>query len=184
MSIFRSPKDIAFIKRMNQELIEKVIGEKITYYAISHMYSSVNFYGESKEKVFDPPIEIYALVEWQDQKITTTEFGQDTVYNLKVSILQKHLKDINIHPYEGDMVEYSGVKFEITSINTPGQIFGKAYEDIGVVMQCVSIRESAFKVTISGAVDQQKRTAPDNQLTASLSKFSYGDARFPFSSSL
>lgn len=184
MALFRSPKDIAFVNRINQELIEKVIGEKITYYAISHQYSAVNFYGESKEKVFDPPVEIYALIEWQDQDITTTKFGQDIVYNLKVSILKKHLDDISIKPYEGDMVEYGGVKFEITSINIPTQIFGKAYQDIGVVLQCISVRESAFRTVISGTVDQPGRTAPDEQMSASLPSFSYGDSTFPFSSSL
>lgn len=189
MSLFRSPKDLEFVKRINQELIEKVISEKITYYAISDQYSEKNFYGESKEKVFDPPVEIYSLIEWLDQEITTTEFGQDIIYKIKVSILQKHLDDINIQPYEGDMVEYDSQKFEVTSIEVPQQIFGKALEDIGVQLNCVSVRESAFKVTISGTIDQPGRTYPDEPLSASLPDgpeygFSYGNATWPFSSSV
>lgn len=184
MALFRSKKDIEFVKRINKELIEKVIGEKITYYAISKQYSETNFYGESLEKVFDPPVEIYALVEWQDQDITTTEYGQDIIYNLRVSILNDHLERINMKPYEGDMVEYDDVKFEITKIELPSQIFGKAGQDIGYILNCTSVRESAFKVTISGTVDQPSRTHPDEPLSSSLPSFSYGDATFPFSSSI
>ena len=184
MALFRSERDIEFVKRINKELIEKVIGEKVTYYAISKQYSETNFYGESLEKVFDPPVEIYALVEWQDQEVTTTEYGQDIVYNLRVSVMKDHLERINSKPYEGDMIDYDEKKFEIIKIQIPSQIFGKAGQDIGYILTCQSVRESSFKVTISGTVDQPKRTSPDEQQSASLSQFSYGDARFPFSSSL
>lgn len=180
MSIFRSRKDIEFIKKINQELIEKVIGEKVTYYAISNKFSETNFYGESKEKIFDPPVEIYALVDWKPQAVTTTEFGHDIVYNVEVSILGKHLEDINVMPVEGDMIEYNDVKFEITSIETPLQIFGKAGEDIGYLMKCKSIRESSFRVVISGTIDQPKRTYPDEPLTSS---FYYSSVKFPYSGS-
>jgi hypothetical protein len=183
MPLFRSPKDIEFIKRINQELIEKVIGEKITYYPISLQYSETNFYGESKEKVFDPPVEIYGLIEWQDQEISTTEFGQDIVYNLKVSILKKHLEDINVKPYEGDMVEYDNVKFEILKINNPIQIFGKEGQDIGFILECKSVRESAFRVTFSNEIENPNRTYPDEPMSASLSSFSYGNSNFAYSGS-
>lgn len=169
------------MKRLNQELIEKVIGEKITYYAISDQYSEVNFYGESKEKIFDPPVEIYGLIEWQQQEVKTTEFGQDIIYKLQVSILKKHLNDINIKPIEGDFVEYDDKKFEVIKINTPIQIFGKEGEDIGYILTCQSVRENVFRPVISGTIDQPKRTYPDNPLTSS---FSYGDVTFPYSGSI
>lgn len=184
MGLFRTELDIEYVKRINQELIENVISEKVTYYPISAQYSKTNIYGESREKVFDPPIEIYALIEWLDQDISTVKFGQDIVYNLRVGILNKHLQDVNVKPYEGDMVEYSGRKFEITSINVPSQIFGKAFEDIGVIMDCTTIRKSSFDVSISGTVENQNATNPDTPLTASLSAYSYGDARYALSSSL
>ena len=184
MPLFRSRKDIEFVKRINKELIERVIGEKIVYYPISKEYSETNFYGESQEKVFHPPVEIFALVEWEDQDVTTSEYGQDIIYNLKVSVLQEHLKEINTKPYEGDMIGYDDKKFEVTNIKIPSQIFGKSGEDIGYVLQCRSVRESAFKVSISGTVDYPNRTYPDEPLTASLSTGSYGQSNFPFSSGL
>lgn len=183
MALFRSKKDFEFIKRINQELIEKVVSEKITYYPISDQYSEKNFYGESREKVYDPPVEIYALVEWEDQEIKTTEFGQDIVYNIRASILDKHLEDINVKPYEGDMVSYDDKRFEVIKIENPGQIMGKSQEDLGIILNCRSIRESAFNTTISGTIDKPGRTAPDNQLSFSLGEFSYGDATFPYSGS-
>lgn len=180
MSLFRSRKDIEFVKKINQELIEKVLGEKILYIPVSKKYSEASFYNEAEEKVFDPPIEIYALIEWLPQDITTTKYGHDIVSNLKVSILGKHLADINVKPYEGDFVEYDGVRFEISKIEIPSQIFGRAHEDIGYQLSCRSIREGVFETSLSASVDQQKRTYPDEPLSSS---FYYSDVTFPFSSS-
>lgn len=180
MSIFRSNKDIEFIIKINQELIEKVIGEKVTYYPISKKFSEVNFYNESRKKIFDPPVEVYALVNWKDQDVKTSKFGQDVVYNLDVSILKKHLLDINLEPTEGDMIEYDDVKFEITSITSPMQIFGKAGHDIGYLLKCRSVRQGSFDSVISGVIDQPKRTYPDEPMSSS---FYYSSTNYPYSGS-
>lgn len=178
MPLFRSKKDIDFVIKINQELIEKVIGEKITYYPISKKFSEVNFYNESKKKIFDPPVEIYALVRWDEQDRSTTKFGQDIIYKIEVSILKKHLEDINVKLYEGDVVEYDGIHFEITSILEMDQIFGKSGHDIGYKLTCRSIRESNFNPTISGTVEYPARTYPDEPLSSS---FYYDSVLFPFS---
>lgn len=180
MPLFRGKRDIAFVKALNRELIERVIGEKITYYPISLQNSQTNFYGESKEKIVDPPVEIYALVEWQDQEVTTTEYGQDKIYILQVFILNEHLLIQHIEPIEGDMIDYDGVKFEITEITEPQLIFGKAGERIGKRLGCRSVREGTFKISVSGAVEHAKRTTPDEKTG---NKSLYDNILFPYSGS-
>lgn len=181
MSIFRSRKDIAFVKRIAREVIEKVIGEKITYYPISKKYSGQDsLYGESKTKVFDPPVELYCLVEWGEQEIKTNQFGQDIVYNINVYILEEYLNQIELKPIEGDMVDYDDRKFEILKIEEPTQIFAKAGQPLGRKLTCRSIRKSSFDTVISGTVEHPVRTRPDEP-----SKIDYLDEvyRFPYSGS-
>lgn len=180
MAIFRTKKDIEFVKRINKELIEHVIGEKITYYAISKKFSRANLYGESKEKIVDPPVEVYCLPEWQDQNVTTTEFGQDISYEMRVFILNEHLMQIEVDPKEGDFFDYDGVKFEITQITEPNLIFSKAGERTGKRLEAVSVREGTFKISVSASIDQAERTAPDDKAG---NKTLYNSITFPYSGS-
>lgn len=178
MSLFRSRRDIDFVKAINGELMIRVVGEKLLYFAFSKRFNSTNFYGESKEKVFDPPLEIYAFIQWQDQDTTTTSFGQDIVYNIQVDFLNQHLEDINITPKEGDCVEYDGKKFEIVQLTSPRLTFGKSGQDLGTRAICKSIRESSFKSSLSSSIDQPKRTTPED-----IYDPTFGDDLYPYSGS-
>lgn len=181
MPMFRSPRDIEFVKRIAREVIERVVGDKITYYPISNQFSEQDeVYGESKMKIFDPPVEVYALVEWLEQEITTNQFGQDIVYNINVFILEEYLNQIELKPIEGDMVDYDEKKFEILKVEQPRQIFAKAGQPLGRKLVCRSVRESQFATTISGTVEHAKRTRPDEP---SVIDSVYDDPQFPYSGS-
>lgn len=180
MPLFRSKRDISFARTIAREVIERVVGEKITYYPICKEYSNVNLYGESKEKIFDPPVEMFALVDWNEQEIKTDQFGMDIVYNIDVYLQEDYIKDIELFPIEGDMIDYDDKKFEILKIDTPTQIFGKAGQQVGRKLTCRSIRESSFKTIISGTVEHSKRTAPDEVQDV---KTIYDDVSFPYSGS-
>ena len=65
--LFLGKKERDLVKQVNDELIEKVIGQQILYYSID--METTNFhdlYGEAVEKTFLAPVRIYALVEYTD----------------------------------------------------------------------------------------------------------------------
>lgn len=165
---------------MNKQLVEHVVGEKITYYAINKEFTRENLYGEAKEKIWNPPVEIKALVRWKDQKSKADKFGQDITYNITFYPLLDTLTDLNLQPKEGDFVEYDSKYFEITLISFPQQMLGKEEESFYTKLDCVSAREGVFSTHLSGTPDDALRTRPDEKLTAS---FSYDNVTFPFSSS-
>lgn len=164
MPLFRGKRDIALVKRYNRELIEDIVGDLITYYPISKRFSEADFYGESKEKIVEQPVEAHALIRWEDQKNTTTEFGVDKEYSLTVYLLNEYLKEVRLQPTMGDMVNYDDVFFEITSVSEPNLIYGKASERLGTKLQCVSVRDSSFSIVVSGAVEFAPNTSPDDPL--------------------
>lgn len=178
--LFRGKHDIAYLKRLNREVVERVVGEKITYYAMSKKFTSANFYGEAKEKVFEPPVEIYTLVEWQDQDIKTDKFGQDVAYKIAFYPLLETVTEKNLSPREGDFIEYDEKFFEISNISYPTQMLGKESESFYLKIDCVTTREGVFRTETSGTAEDATRTRPDDRLTSS---FSYDDVIFPFSSS-
>jgi hypothetical protein len=181
MPLFRSKQDRDYIKALNKELIERVVGEKITYYPISKKLSNVNLYGESLDKTFDTPVQIYAMIEWQDQNVTTTQFGPDIIYNLKVYILEDHLTEIDLRPKEGDMIDYNDVKFEIHQIQNPNLLFGKTHDSFNIVLNCKSIRKNSFDSSVSASVDLHSRTRPDNNNLSS--SFAYTGILFAYTGS-
>lgn len=180
MPLFRSKRNIEYILRKNKELVERVIGEKITYYAISKKFTRTNIYGEAKEKIFEPPVEIYAMIRWKDQVIKTDKFGQDVSYEISFYPLIVTLKEKNLAPCEGDFVEYDQKFFEITQISYPRQMLGRENENFYLQLDCVSARDGVFKTTISGSPEPHQRTVPDEIHTAS---FKYSDILFPYSGS-
>lgn len=180
MPLFRPKTNIEYLKRKNKELVERVIGEKITYYAISKKFTRQNVYGEAKEKVFDPPVEVHALVRWGEQEIKTNKFGQDVSYRISFFPLLDTLQELNLSPREGDFVEYDSKTFEITQIEYPKQILGREEESFYIKIDCVTAREAVFETSISGSPTPHTRTIPDSSLSSS---FRYDDVLFPFSSS-
>lgn len=181
MPLFRSRKDIAFVKGITREVIEHVVGETFTYYPISKKDTKENVYGEAKEKIFHPPIQMVGLVEWLEQEITTNQFGQDIVYNLAIYLQDEYLEAIEIQPTEGDFIDYDGQKFEILLVETPTHIFAKAGQEIGVKLTCRSVRESTFNPIISGSIEHAARTRPDEQNSPAVL---YDDVLFPYSGSV
>ena len=179
--LFRSKHNIQYLKKMNKQLVERVVGEKITYFAISNQFTKKNLYNEAKEKIFSPPVEVYALVRWKSQEVSTNKFGQDIIYNIQFLPLIDTLNELNLDPREGDVVEYDSKRFEITTIEKPLQMLGKEEESFYLQLDCVSIRDHTFYTEISGSPADAENTRPDVQMSSS---FRYSDVLFPFSSSV
>ena len=65
--LFLGQKERDLVKQVNDELIEKVIGQQILYYPIDMDRTQFHeLYGEAIKKTFLYPIRVYALVEFTD----------------------------------------------------------------------------------------------------------------------
>ena len=66
--LFITPREVDFISDITKELVKDVRGQKIFYYRVREDLTEVHdIYEEAKEKIFNPPIEIEAGVEWQPE---------------------------------------------------------------------------------------------------------------------
>ena len=62
--MFLGEKERDLVKQVNDEIIERVAGQQVLYYAID--LETTNFhpiYGEAIQKTFLPPVRVYARVE-------------------------------------------------------------------------------------------------------------------------
>jgi len=143
---FITERELAFIDRINKELIQKVTGQEVSYYAISAEKSRINsLYGEAIEKVWDPPILVNARVMWDNTQSAATSFGIDSKYTCEVYFHDLELKERNVVPKEGDFVEFGEVFFEITSVTQPQIVFGQVNNRLMTKCVCVPSREGQFQ---------------------------------------
>jgi len=102
-SRFYSKKDIDTFDKFNKELVgnlstgkDGIINQPVIIYKVSVYDTEVNMYGETSEgKVYNPGVQLTALVEADDQTTTTDEFGPDLQQNALFSFIRQSLVDIN-----------------------------------------------------------------------------------------
>ena len=145
--LFITNREIDLINDITKEVTKDVVGQTIQYYAISEDKTNLNvLYNESSKKIFDTPIEIRALVEYNGEaEVTTTKYGQDHIWNLVVFFHKKDMTDKNIVLRDGDFLQYHGRFFEIQKLTSPKDIYGQNENITEVRADCRIARETQFR---------------------------------------
>jgi hypothetical protein len=147
--LFTGEKERNLVKQVNDELIERVIGQQVAYFSIDIDRSNFHpLYGEAIEKTFLPPIRIYALVKWEGQTQSFTQnIGIDKATSIEIHFHKKRLtQDQNVFVREGDFVLYGDRYYEIVKLDEPKQLFGQIENKFEVVAKCIRAREGLFKL--------------------------------------
>jgi len=131
-----------FVKQINDEVIEKIVGEQIVYFPIDNKTTNYHpLYGEAIKKTFLPPVRVYALVEYNGSQRTQAEFGFDSLYTLTVHFHKRRLvEDQDLLVRLGDFLQYDNLYFEITDVSEPRFLFG---QDSGFTPQETSVEIAA-----------------------------------------
>ena len=148
--LFFGEKERNLVKQVNDELIEKVIGQQILYYPID--VERTNFhdlYGEAIEKTFLPPVRVYALVEFTDFSTEYLESaGIDKTWEINVNFHKRRLEeDQDMYVREGDFVLYGKHYYEIVKLSEPKLLFGQAGHAFEISARCRRARKGLFDAT-------------------------------------
>ena len=144
--LFTGQKEKDFVKQVNDEVIERVVGQTIVYYPISLEHTNFHsIYGEAIEKNFLDPIRVYAMVKYDSQNTTTTPLGVDRVEKISVFFHKRRLtEDQELFVREGDFVQYGEHFYEILSLVEPKWLFGQVESSFEIAAKCVKAREGLF----------------------------------------
>ena len=147
--LFLGEKERDLVKQVNDELIERVIGQTIAYYPIDIERTNYHsLYNEAIVKTFLSPIRVYALVQFQGEETTTDKFGIDKAIKLTVHFHKRRLtEDQNLFVREGDFVSYGKNFYEIVKLKEPKELFGQADRRIEITAECIKSREGYFDGT-------------------------------------
>ena len=145
--LFLGKKERNLVKQVNDELIEKVIGQQILYYPIDLERTQFHeLYGEAVQKTYLPPVRVYALVEFTDYSTQYLDgFGIDKSWEIQIHFHRRRLtEDQNLEVREGDFVLYGDIYYEITMLSEPTQLFGQTDHKLEISATCTRAREGVF----------------------------------------
>lgn len=145
--LFLGEKERNMVKQVNDELIERVIGQAILYYPLDVSSSSYHpIYGEAINKEFFDPIKVNVLVEWDGYQTKTSNLGVDRKSTITVHFHRRRLiEDQNLYVSEGDFLLYGDTYYEIMTINEPKQLFGQIDQKLEISVKCTKARKGIFE---------------------------------------
>lgn len=173
--LFTGEKERNLVKQVNDELIERVIGQQIAYFSVDIDRSNFHpLYGEAIEKTYLPPIRVYALVKWEGQTQSFTQnIGIDKATSIEIHFHKKRLtEDQNVFVREGDFVLYGDRYYEIVKLDEPKQLFGQIENKFEVMAKCIRAREGLFNPQFVA------NTVPTTRVTTSTSTGSSPQANY------
>lgn len=151
---FITTRELGLIRSWTRELVQDVSRQYVLYYAVSADDSQIHdVYNEGITKVVMDPVKVNCRVEFDEGAAFTGRGVIDSDFELTVQVQPQELIDRNVHPREGDFVEWSQVMFEISNVRERHPAYGQANEKVTIELTCVPSREGQYKadnVSIDG----------------------------------
>ena len=146
--LFVGKKEKDLVKQVNDEVIERVVGQTIVYYPISLEHTDFHdLYGEAIKKNFLNPVRVYAMVKYQSQTTTVSPLGVDRIERISVGFHKRRLQeDQDLFVREGDFVQYGEFFYEILTLEEPKWLFGQVESNFEIAATCIRAREGLFNV--------------------------------------
>ena len=125
--LFVGKAERSFVKQINDEIIEKIIGEQVLYFPIDVRRTNFHpLYGEAIKKTFLPPVRVYALIEYNGSDRVQERYGFDNLYNITVHFHKRRItEDQDLFVRLGDFMQYDEMYFEIVDVFEPRYLFGQ-----------------------------------------------------------
>ena len=145
--MFFGEKERDLVKQVNDEIIERVIGQQVLYFPLDIEHTNYHpLYGEAIEKTFLPPVRVHALVEFQGIESNYTEnMAVDKTTKIKINFHKRRLtEDQNLFVREGDFVRYGEVFYEIVKLIEPKLLFGQPEHRFEIQAECIRARDGVF----------------------------------------
>ena len=153
--LFITPREINFINDIAKEVVKDVIGQFIYLYTISETKTLVHdVYEEAVDKIFENPIKLDCLAEYQADEISTTRFGSEEFYTIDIYVQSRDLIDKEIEILEGDFFQYGGIFFEIIKVPLSNVIYGQIEYNGYVTLTGKQSRKGLFLSQVLGPYDE------------------------------
>lgn len=172
--LYITQREIDLIADLNKEFNKDINGQVIYYYPIREDATEVHdLYKEAIEKVFDPPIEIDAKIDWEKEDFSTDKFGHHAITKITIYLHYRDILDRNILIREGDYFSFGDKFYEITSVVDDSIIYGQVEHLTGYVLVGKIARKGQINVKPNGPLEEKYT---DNDAVQNVFEQQRGDA--------
>lgn len=144
--LFLGKKERDLTKQVNDELIERVIGQTLIYFPLNVKNSNFHpLYGEAVKKDFLRPIVIKALIKIDEHQTITETYGLDKESKITVNFHRRRLtEDQDLFVREGDVIFYGLNFYEIVKLVEVKPLFGQVEHKFEIQATCLRVRQGFF----------------------------------------
>lgn len=122
---FTTPQDYQTMVRINQELINVVVDNRVILYKIQQDLTNVNSYGEATKKTWYTGVEIPLLYRREQQNPTQDMQNINFEQRSEFHFLRQECIDRKIYPEVGDVIYFDSQYYEIDNINEIQLVAGR-----------------------------------------------------------
>jgi len=174
MALFGRSRDAQLFKRLNKELINKIINTEVVIYQLSTELTRTNIYGESLKKVFFNPVRINCLISREDKGVMGDDGFVDYGYSATFAFLRDELVQTNLVIDIGDIIKWDNDYYEANNVFSNQLWTGRNPDShLGTVLD----KDYEFGLNVSVKVNAYK-TTPERlnmQLTVKEQEYSIYD---------
>jgi len=149
MQLFGRQRDLDFFNTIAKSLVEDVIETPIFLYKMAVQLMEVDdLYGDSVNKVYYQPIQLYGLIEHSDETVENTEIGIDSGQTIVANFQRDVLRSSDVYPEIGDIIEWADHYYEIDNINENKIVAGQQSQNYNYTIQCYAHLTRQSKIQI------------------------------------
>jgi PAS domain-containing protein len=146
MARFLLGRDQDFFQSISREIVDDVIDTLVKIYKIAVYESRTNIYGESLDKLYQPPIEIPSVIERSDTEQRYEGFLPDTNQTVQFRFNRFTLEDAGVWLDVGDIIYHNDAYFEISNVREDQLIGGRTDAKFSIVADTFMSRISTLQI--------------------------------------
>jgi hypothetical protein len=155
-SLFFDRRTQQFLNNISTELLELVMMQSFIYYSVIGDLTETtdDIYGESQNKTFRQPIQLYGRILYNEPIVVSGTFSSENQYSLGLYLQHDRIEDdLKLRPKMGDYLQFGEKYYEVTTVKYPQMIGGLPQFQLGVILDCISVRQNVFNPEKQGPFD-------------------------------
>lgn len=159
MALFASARDASLIRRLNREMMQRIVGIEVAVYKLAIGEIVANIYGETSDKRYYAPVRLHAVIQRDDSTMTTNDLGElDVDKTMTIGFLRDDLVDLNMVIEVSDIIQWDGGYYQIDNVRSSNYWWGRNPDTL-IAYNQGEIGEFGYAVSIIAEVH---RTSMDS----------------------
>jgi len=127
MPIYGGKRDISLFRRLNRELIHRIITSVVDVYKPSLSDTDANIYGEAPDKVWLPPVRIACLIDYPETEMTYNDAGiMDVKQSPIFHFLLDDVKRTDVVIEVGDIISWDNLYWTVDRTDASRKFLSKS----------------------------------------------------------